>query len=183
MRKKLNRLRADSYKFRAIANHPSHRELRKKSRHYRQAIISAKHAHWAEYLGGMMADDIWMTNKYIKEPVGDGGLPRIPTTKIRDDMGTEQCINNNEDKARAFAGEFFQPPPLQEQEVEEDPYEYPDPLPNPLPPSKEYLKRIIKRLSPYKALGPDRIPNIILQKCFAIVTDQLLNIYKAISEP
>ena len=42
MRKDLNGLRSDSYKNRAIANHPSHRELRTKSRIYGKAIISAK---------------------------------------------------------------------------------------------------------------------------------------------
>ena len=79
MRKELNRLRLDSYKNRAIAIHPSHRDLRIKSRLYRKAIISAKQAHWTEYLEEMMANNIWMVNKYIRDPLGDGGMPRILT--------------------------------------------------------------------------------------------------------
>ena len=45
MRKELNRLRADSYENRALADHYSHRELRQKSKHYGKAIISAKRSH------------------------------------------------------------------------------------------------------------------------------------------
>ena len=75
MRKELNRLRKESFQNRAIANHPSHRELRKKSRIYGRSIISAKRSHWTEYLEEMTANDIWTANKYLKCPVGDGGLP------------------------------------------------------------------------------------------------------------
>ena len=50
MRKELNRLRADSYKYRAIADHPSHQLLKNKSNRYGEAIIDAKRQHWANYL-------------------------------------------------------------------------------------------------------------------------------------
>ena len=179
IRKELNRLRKDSYQYRAIANHQSHRELRRKSRAYGRAIISAKRAHWTEYLEEMTASDIWMANKYLKNPVGDGGMPRIPTLKTKNVEGDEIEINDNEDKAKVFAKTFF-PPPSERQAEDEPPQVYPDPLPDPPPPSKSQIEGDIRRLHPYKALGPDGIPNIVLQKCFDIIANHLIFIYKAI---
>jgi ribonuclease HI len=179
MRKELNRLRSSSFKNRAITNHPSHRELRRKSRTYGNAIISAKRTHWAEYLEEMTASDVWTANKYLKNPVGDGGAPRIPTIKVNDHEGRALEVNDNEDKAKIFAKVFFPPPP--EQPVEEDEVEeYPDPLPDPPLPDKRQVETAIRRLSPYKAPGPDGIPNIVLQKCFEIIADHLVQIYRAI---
>jgi hypothetical protein len=139
MRKELNRLLlSDSYKNRTLTNHASHRELRKKSRIYGKAIISAKRAHWAEYLEDMVASDIWTANKYLKEPVGDGGLPRIPTIRVKDAEGLELEINDNEDKAKIFVKSFFPPPPAtQEDNLAE--YVYPEPLQ--VPPSRQSTHR------------------------------------------
>jgi ribonuclease HI len=180
MRKELNRLRTESYHNRAIANHASHRNLRKKSKSYGKAIISAKRAHWTEYLEEMTAGDIWTANKYLSSPIGDGGLPRIPTIKARDDEGNILELNDNADKARVFAKTFFPPPPQQDEDVA--PYDYPDPLPDPQPPDKPQIERAIRRLSPYKAPGPDGIPNVVLQKCYALIADRLTYIYRAILE-
>ena len=179
MRKELNRLRTVSYHNRTIANHQSHRELRSKSRQYGRAIISAKRTHWTEYLEGMTAEDIWTANKYIKDPIGDGGMPRIPTIKTTDEAGNDVEINDNKDKAKTFAKAFFPDPPPP-QAAEETPAIYPIPLPDPLPPEKQQLERVIRKLSPYKAPGPDGIPNIVLQKCYDLIADYLLQIYKAI---
>ena len=181
MRKELNRLRTESYKNRTIANHSSHRELRRKSKIYGNAIISAKRAHWTEYLEGMTASDIWTANKYLKNPVGDGGLPRIPTIRIKDDRGRDVEINDNEAKAKVFAKIFFPPPP-EVPAADEPPFDYPEPLPDPLPPTGSQIEKIIRKLSPYKAPGPDGIPNIVLQKCYDLIADHLLYIYQAILE-
>ena len=109
MRKELNRLRATSYKFRALIHHPSHSELRRKSRQYGNEILIAKRKHWTDYLEGMTAQDIWTANKYLKNPVGDGGSPRIPTIRTTNEEGSEVDINDNEDKAKVFATTFFPP--------------------------------------------------------------------------
>src|SRR5437016_362047 len=50
LRKKLNKLSADSYQFRALEDHPVHSELRRIRNQYGEAIIKAKHKHWADYL-------------------------------------------------------------------------------------------------------------------------------------
>ena len=175
MRKELNRLRADSYRYRALADDPSHQLLKDKSNRYGEAIIDAKRQHWANYLEEMTQSDIWTANKYIKEPVGDGGCPRIPTLRFKDNRGIDVTINNNEDKAKVFAKTFFPPPPELQEDYEH--YEYPEPLPDPPKVTPEQVRRHIARLSPYKAYGPDGIPNIVLQKCTDIILDRLVVIF------
>jgi ribonuclease HI len=177
-RKELNRLRATSYKYRAITHHNSHSELRRKSNQYGDEIIKAKRKHWANYLEEMSANDIWTANKYLKDPIGDGGSPRIPTLRTKDEHGNEVETNDNENKAKIFAKTFFPPPP--EQDANEILQEYPEPLPDPPQPDRNQIERIISNLSPYKATGPDGIPNIVLQKCFELIADHLLYIYQAI---
>ena len=46
--------------------------------------------------------------------------------------------------------------------------------------SKSQLEKVIRKLAPYKAPGPDGIPNIVLQKCFEPLADYLLHLYRAI---
>ena len=180
MRRELNRLRTESYNYRVVANHSSHRELRKKSKTYGKAIISAKRAHWNEYLEEMTSTDIWTANRYLKNPVGDGGMPRIPTLRTKNEDGAEIEVNDNKDKAKLFAKTFFPAPPANPAEAL--PQEFPEPLPNPPPLDKAQIERAIRKLKPYKAPGPDGIPNIVLQKCFDIIADHLLYIYRAILE-
>jgi len=42
------------------------------------------------------------------------------------------------------------------------------------------IERQVQRFSPYKAYGPDKIANIVIQKCIDIIIDHLLFIYRAI---
>ena len=180
MKKELNRLRLDSYRYRAFADHPSHDELRLKSNKYGEAIVQAKRQHWVNYLEDMTAADIWTANKFIKEPAGDGGCPRIPTLKTRNDDGNTTHVNDNGDKATLFARTFFPPPPPIHEDYEH--FEYPEPLPDPPQISPEQVQRHISKLSPYKAHGPDGIPNVVLQRCADILIERLTCIFRAIFE-
>jgi len=115
----------------------------------------------------MTANDIWTANKYLKEPTGDGGRPRIPTLRTKGENGADVKVTDNEQKANLFAKTFFPPPPI----VSSVPklYNYPSPLPEPPQISEEQILRQIARLSPYKAPGPDEIPNVVLQKCADLI--------------
>jgi ribonuclease HI/endonuclease/exonuclease/phosphatase family metal-dependent hydrolase len=179
-RKELNRLRAASYRFRAIADHPSHEALRNGSSQYGEAIVQAKRQHWTNYLEEITAADIWTANKFIKEPVGDGGCPRIPTLKAKNDLGDDISISNNNDKAKIFVKTFFPPPPPVPDDF--DQYAYPEPLPDPSPITEEQVQRHIAKLSPYKAHGPDGIPNVVLQRCVDILSTRLTRIFRAVME-
>lgn len=48
--------------------------------------------------------------------------------------------------------------------------------------TREQIHRQMKWLRPYKAPGPDNIPNIVLSQCAETLTDRLLHIYSAILE-
>ena len=178
LRKELRKLRAASYRLRTLTDHPIHRERRELTNKYGDEIQTAKRQHWSNYLEEMGADDIWVANKYLNNPVGDGGSPRIPTLKSKNANGETVEINDNQAKATLFAETFFPPPPATPSIPPR--YEYPIPLPDPPPITRNQIERQIRRLSPYKAYGPDEIPNIVLQKCLDLITDYLLHIYRAI---
>ncbi|KAF8154055.1 hypothetical protein B0H34DRAFT_626235, partial [Crassisporium funariophilum] len=116
--------------------------------------------------------------KYLKEPVGNGGRPRIPTLKVASREGGQREVNTNTEKAQVFADAFFpKPPPTSS--VPED-YNYPAPLSDPAQISKAQIERQIRHLSPYKASGPDEIPNVVLQNTYNLIGNRLLHIYQAI---
>jgi len=119
-----------------------------------------------------------MANKFIKEPVGDGGCPRIPTLREEDREGIMSLeVRGSEEKARLLARTFFPPPPSSSS-IPPD-FAYPNPLPDPPKITIKKVKHHIRRLSPYKAC-PDDIPNIVLQQCVDLLSQRLLVIYQAI---
>ena len=181
MKKKLSRLKNLSFKFCAIANHFSHTALRQDSKTYGEAIIQAKRSHWSNYLEEMSADEIWTTNKYLKDPPGNGGMPRIPSLKSTNALGITSTTNDNEGKASIFAKTFFPPPPQQLQQANNQQHEtFPEPYPNPPPITTNQILAHISKLQPYKAHGPDGILNIVLKECADLIITPLTNIFKAI---
>lgn len=164
--------------FRALPGHAVHGEYRQMRNTYAEQIWKAKVQHWVDFLENVMERDIWTANNYIKEPIGDGGKARIPTLKATDQSGRTQEFTTNEDKAEALARAFFPKKP----EVSSVPpcYTYPPPLAPPEPITKDQVRRHISRLSPFKAPGPDGIPNIVLQKAVDHIIEYLVHIYRAI---
>jgi hypothetical protein len=121
--------------------------------------------------------DVWITNKYINAEPGDGGLSHIPTLKAKTPDGQQMTANTNNDKSQLLARTFF-PPPLTSTTPTDFPY--PEALADPNLITEEQLHRVIKKLSPYKAPGPDGIPNAIFKNCADVLTPHLLRIYKAV---
>jgi hypothetical protein len=72
---------------------------------------------------------------------------------------------------------FLPPPPLDDEYGEVD---YPEPLPDPPQITPEQLLRHVYKPSPYKAHGPDEIPNVVLQECVSLIQERLIRIYQAI---
>ena len=114
------------------------------------------------------------------EPTGDGGKSRIPTLKVYDEgaSGPVREINTNDGKAEVLAKLFFPRKPDVSRTPEE--YEYPDPLPPPPPITPEQITCQIKRLSPFKAYGPDEIPNVVLQRCLGQLLDYLVHLFRGV---
>jgi hypothetical protein len=48
--------------------------------------------------------------------------------------------------------------------------------------TREQIRSQLRSIKPYKALGPDGIPNIMLSKCADLIIDRLLYIYEAMLE-
>ena len=78
-----------------------------------------------------------------------------------------------------LATAFFPPRPSN---VEPLHFVYPKPACDFNPITKDQILRQLARLKPYKAPGPDGIPNIVLTKCANIIIDRLLPIYSAMIE-
>ena len=87
--------------------------------------------------------------------------------------------SNNEEKSRMLAKTFFpQKPELPIQTSQRDPEVEPICKADAI--TRDQIKRALTQLKPYKAPGPDGIPNIVLTKCADILIDRLWYIYTAI---
>jgi hypothetical protein len=53
-------------------------------------------------------------------------------------------------------------------------------LPDPPKITAEQLNRHIHKSAPYKAHGPDDIPNVVIQRCAPLIHDRLIRIYQAV---
>ncbi len=175
MKTTLNRLSRNAWKFRDHADHPSHREHKSFKNRYADAIFAAKKKHWEEFLEEASEREMWIANKYLKEPVGDGGSPRIPTLHTKRVNGQKASHTTNEDKANAFGEAFFPARP----EVSTTPpdYQYPEPLEAKAEITESQVTANIKQLAPHKAPGPDGIPNVVLRETAEILAPYLSDIF------
>jgi hypothetical protein len=57
-------------------------------------------------------EQLWIANRYISEPTGDGRCTWIPTLKVFLDDGQTKEINTNERKAEVISKSFFPKKPL-----------------------------------------------------------------------
>lgn len=160
MRKHVNQLSAIAHRYRAIENHESSITLDNAKKLYALEILRVKAEHWKEFLEDAMEDELWIANRYITNPTGDGGKTRIPTLKYKNDDGTISEAITNEEKSDLFARTLFPEPP-HTSSVPAD-FAYPMPLPTSGEITEEQIRRNIAKLSPYKACGTDGIPNIVL---------------------
>jgi hypothetical protein len=129
LKKKLNKLSTEALRQRAVPNHPSH-ELRKMAaQEYGKAILKAKKQHWVDFLEEASDRDLWMSNRYLKDPIGDGGKARIPTLKVQNGDGTLKEVASNAEKAETFHRIFFPQRPAVSLVPEN--FQYPAALPAP----------------------------------------------------
>ncbi|KIK13673.1 hypothetical protein PISMIDRAFT_17820 [Pisolithus microcarpus 441] len=177
MRNDLKTLSKTSYAFRALPDHTSHRLRRTKAREYEKAMRDAKKEHWRSWLEEASNTDLWIANKYISNPTGDGSKTRIPTLRRADENGNTTIASSNEDKSRLLAQTLFPPPPTQSSVPEG--HGYPEPVAKWARITNDQLRRTINKLSPYKAPGPDGVANIVFQRCSRL-TDYLLPIFNAV---
>lgn len=179
MRRRMNKLGRETYKLRNLPAHPVHEEHAEAIKTYDRTLERTKKQHWRDWLERAVDPDIWAVHKVISAPTSDGAKARIPALKHKRG-DAELTANANPDKARALAKTFFPTKPA-DPGIPED-YAYPSACCNPDQITKEQIAFQIRKLKPYKAPGPDGIPNIVLMRCADLIMDRLYFIYKAMSE-
>jgi hypothetical protein len=148
---------------------------------YEKTLKYTKKQHWRDWLERAEEPDIWTVHKVISALAMDGGKARIPTLKHK--VGEQEAkANTNVEKSIALAKSFFLPKLQVSSNLQYSKY------PKQCMPmascriTHEQVQRQMHKIKPYKAPGPDRIPNIILTKNAHILTDRLLLIYEAMFE-
>jgi hypothetical protein len=112
--------------------------------------------------------------------MSDGGVSRILTLhKKNGECNIIETYAADDEKAAAFANLFFPPKPLSLPPMEDDTMLRPTPLTFNMPHIHQIIRRI-EKAAPYKALGNDGIPNIVLKRCVDIVAPILLKCLHAI---
>jgi hypothetical protein len=176
LRKRANKIGRKAYKVRQDPEHPIHKEHTEASNTYAKSIKYNKQQFWRDWLERADEPDLWTAQRMVSGPASDGGKARIPPLKHKVD-GSEVTAKTNTDKSKALAKGFF--PPKPPPGVKEAAPRAPKPCSAPIKISREQLAKHLKRLKPYKAPGPDGIPNVVLSKCADMLLDRLLYIYTA----
>ena len=179
MRRRMNKLGRQMCLLRNIPEHPIHQEHTEAVKTYDRTLKHTKKQHWRDWLEHVVDPDIWTVHRVISAPASDRAKVRIPALKHK--FGdTEVTTNTNPDKAKVLTKTFFSAKP-------DDPgisnnYNYPPNCCKLDQITKEQIAFQICKLKPYKALGPDGIPNIVLIKCADLLMDNLYYIYKVMAE-
>ena len=177
LRREAKRLGRQAYKFRDKPFHYSHAIYEDADKLYHRTLKSTKLNHWRDWLEKAEDPDIWTVQKMLAAPASDGGSSKIPTLKYNTN-GTELLAKTNEEKGRILAKTFFPPKPHPEPPTTNA--NYPPQCGKAQQITREIITRQLHKLKPYKAPGPDGIPNIVLTKCADILVDRLYHIYSAI---
>ena len=178
LRQEANRKGRRASKYKDWPDHQSHTERKDANRLFHKTLEHTKRQHWRDWLEKAEDPDIWTAHKYTSSPAGDGGKSRIPVLKVISN-GQEDAATTNEEKSKLLAKTFFPPRPQDDTPIH---FAYPKPICDFDPISREQIRRQLKKLKPYKAPGPDGIPNIVLTKCANALVDRLYYIYRAILE-
>jgi ribonuclease HI/exonuclease III len=177
-KRKVNQLSENAYRFRALPNHEIHSHLKKAKNDYATLIKSTKENCWKKFLEEAQGNDIWTASKYVSGNPTDGGKSRIPSLRVTKQNGDHEIIQSNLEKSKAFCRGFFPPPP-DSLEIDQN-QTYPPPVTDFRPITKDQILRNIKKLKPYKAPGPDGIPNVVLKESADLIADHLVQIFNAI---
>jgi hypothetical protein len=144
---------------------------------YHRTLKSTKQHHWHNWLERAKDPNIWTVQKILSAPATDGGSLRIPALKHKIGEVLATAATNSE-KGQVLAKSFFPAKPLQKTHA--DHTDYPPQCEKAGKITKEAIKCQLLKLKPYKAPGPDGIPNIVLTKCADLLLDRLYYIFSAI---
>ena len=180
LRRNANKLGRKVSKLNCGPGHTLFKEYEEAKRVYAREIERNKRQHWRDWLEKASEPDIWTAHKYISAASLDGNNTRIPTLKLKTGESEETAVSN-EEKGRMLVRTFFptgnaRPEPVSVQDEKIEPACEWDNI------TRDQIKKHIAKLKPYKAPGPDGIPNIVLTKCADLLLDRLYYIFKAMIE-
>jgi ribonuclease HI len=177
LRREANKLGRVSYNHKDKPFHFSHAAHADADKLYHRTLKSTKLQHWRDWLENADDPDIWTVQKLLASPASDGGGTRIPVLKYKE--GDTPCSAiSNADKGRVLAKSFFPSKPPQILNAPQT--DYPPQCEKASQLTKDSITRQLSKLKPYKAPGPDGIPNIVLTKCANLLVDRLYHIFTAI---
>ena len=87
--------------------------------------------------------------------------------------------STNEEKSAALAKSFFPAKPQEEPQPTE---KFPKACKEAGRITREQIWMQLKSIKPYKAPGPNGIPNIVISKCADLIVDRLFYIFEAMLE-
>lgn len=173
-----NKLGRTAYKLRHIPEHCIHREHKAAKDLYHKSLRETKRQHWRDWLEKAEEPDLWTAHRIVSAAPTDGGKAKIP--KLKHGSGENEAIaGTNAEKSTALAKCFFPAKPA-EQALRAE--KYPKACKGVGRITEEQIRDQLRRTRPYKAPGPDGIPNVVLSKCADLIVDRLLHIYEAILE-
>ena len=176
MRRKMNKLGRQSCRHKYNIMHPIYEKHASASKLFDRTLERTKRQHWCDWLEHTTDPDIWTIHKVILATSTDGAKAQISALKHCHDE-SEVTANTNVEKAQALAESFFLTKP-DDTGIPAD-YTYPSACCKLDQITKKQITLQIRKLKPYKAPGPDGIPNIMLMCCSDLLIDRLYYIYKA----
>ncbi|QRV81841.1 RNA-directed DNA polymerase from mobile element jockey [Ceratobasidium sp. AG-Ba] len=156
--------------------HPIHDEYRQAVNDFRNALKEAQRSCWNNFIDTATDNKLWGAHNYLTGTKGDGGATRIPTLIVDEPNGEKRKCETNGEKKGAFFGKFFPSPA--ECEVPDN-GDYVDDVEQFRRVTGAQLRRIIAKLEPYKAPGPDGIPNCVFINCADVLVPLLIPLYQA----
>ncbi|QRV80136.1 Reverse transcriptase from transposon X-element protein [Ceratobasidium sp. AG-Ba] len=131
---------------------------------------------WNNMIDTADGDKLWSAHRYLTSARGDGGAMRIPTLVVDGSDGEKQICETNEEKGEVLYETLFPVPADCEAPGDEDYVDDVEPFRRV---TGAQLHRIIANLEPYKAPGPDGIPNCVYTNCADILVPLLVPLYRA----
>ena len=162
LKKAQNSLSNKSHRFRHVRDHPTHTEYKAAANKFKEVMSETRSQDWVDWLEGASQQDLYLANKYISSEPSDYSNACIPALHIHTN-GMPDLAEDNEQKVKVLASSFFPSPPNTSSVPPHQ--EYPTSLKGPRYFSRDRIRQVIRTLSPFKAPGPDKIPNVVLMKC------------------
>ena len=179
LRHRTNKMGRQSYQLCHNTSHVIHGLHTVAVKNYRKVLEQTKQHHWRDWLEKGEDPDIWTAHKLVNTPHGDRGKTRIPAFTFKE--GEEnRTASTNQEKGRILARNFFPEKPRADASLAG--HKYPKACSRVGKITHEQIRIQLRKLKPYKAPGPDGIPNIVLTKCADAIIERLYHIYHAMLE-